>query len=113
MSKWLDGVKAAENHAQANGNVRLATPALITACCDCDEDFQYFEGWNDYVRNSAYAAKLDQIERDYCHAVVNISYATHTELEVLCILQKLQDKRRQAIQQLNSESCVHNDLNRV
>lgn len=109
MSRWFDGIKAAENHAQANGNVRLATPALITACCDCDEDLQYFEGWNDYVRNSAYAAKLDQIERDYCHAVVNINYAAHTELEVLCILQKLQDERRQQILELKNDFQVNSN----
>lgn len=95
MSEWLNGVKGAEQHVEQWGCISYLADHLRD-----EYGSAYVDGWNDYVRNTAYAKALDQIERDYCHAVVNVSYATHTELEVLGILQKLQDKRRQDIQNL-------------
>lgn len=97
MVTWFDGVKMAERMLQKVGVVKpvvykkgVATP-------------EFNAGWNDYVRNNARSQELARIEAEYCHAVVNVSYAMHTELEVLCILQQLQDKRRQQIKDLSNE----------
>lgn len=92
---WLDGVQSAEAHFKTWGSISYMAPHLVD-----EYGTDYVDGWNDYVANSAYRKELDKIEADYCHAVVNISYAAHTELEVLGILQRLQDKRRQDIQDL-------------
>lgn len=92
---WLDGVKHAEEHFKKWCSISYLADHLRD-----EYGTDFVDGWNDYVRNHAYLKELDQIERNYCHAVVNVDYATHTELEVLGILQRLQDKRRQDIQNL-------------
>lgn len=98
MATWFDGVKDAEAFNQKRGTV-----SCIPDYERDDYGHEYTDGWNDYVRNNARSQELARIEAEYCHTVVNISYALHTELEVLCILQQLQDKRRQKLQDLQQK----------
>lgn len=82
---WLSELQQAEQFYQEHGYVnRRGLP-----------------GWDAFVsfvyNDAHFRARLARIERAYCRLVVKVSYATHTELEVLGILQRYQDKRRKLI----------------
>ena len=99
-SQWSLGVLAAEQTWQEDGHITALVPHRTA-------QQEFCQGWNDYITHllgnttpevpGIVSLRLERIERAYCRAVTKVRYAMHTEIEVLGILQRLQDKRRKLI----------------
>lgn len=93
-SQWSLGLLAAEREYQESGYIAPLQ----------GKNTEFCQGWNDYIAHNLgeqrcptpakVPARLNRIHNAYCRAVTKVNYAIHTELEVLGILQRLQDKRR-------------------
>lgn len=99
-SQWTLGLFAAEREYQQHGFIDTLVPYNHS-------QQEFCQGWNDYIAHrigktthavpSIVSIRLDRIEQAYCAAVTKVRYATHTQLEVLGILQRLRDKRQRLI----------------
>lgn len=97
MSEWLRGLLFAEQYYKQSGK-------LYTT----QGNNEYASGVTAYREHVAtrklpktdqarLAVRLARVEHAYCRLVSKLNYARHTELEVLGILQRYQDKRRKLI----------------